>query len=648
MLLFFFFAFFLGFLLNFFDNDFRSRLVLIKQKILDREIGIAVLAFIVLLIISLAVTVFRYSNFYPFITNNYHNLIVNINGQFNSNEAIFWTINSFFNYIVGFLFLFSIFNILRNIKEIIIALIVIISATLLSSFMSIYQYFVNPYIGSFKFWISSGRLNATFTDPNALGAYIILLFPILIIMIIVSRKIYLKVIFCLILIPFMMMVGFSGSRNALLGIFFAVVMFIVFGILFRSNRFKSISRKRLNKKVAIKIVVAALVVILIISSLLGIFLTENVVKNKILSIGLVTRIVESGKALIFYYKQGGFLEALKSISNYRYIYWNQAIKMTKDYPITGVGTGSYMIELPDYLYRYERGFSQIDTTGNYYLQILAELGIPGLFIILFLFFLFIKKTVLYLKIKKLKREYVNFDWVLIGLFISFLCMLVIQFFGPHTNFTEIQMTFWLIIGLMMAYIKLSVYNTKTPGNDYNLIENFPKVLRLQRSLKLDLKNTISIIIIVLIFTISFSISSLTGLSIAVKQDRDFWANNYGFYNFDKLQGKKVRWIADDASIVLEKKGSAIIIPLQDYYPIKNSKPNIVKFYIDNLLIKKIKLEDDSWYNLKLDIPKFAGNEFGNRFTLTIVVSRSWVPKELGINRDTRVIGLRIGEISFIE
>jgi hypothetical protein len=67
-----------------------------------------------------------------------------------------------------------------------------------------------------------------------------------------------------------------------------------------------------------------------------------------------------------------------------------------------------------------------------------------------------------------------------------------------------------------------------------------------------------------------------------------------------------------------------------------------------LLVKKIKLKDNSWYNLKLDIPKFAGSVFDNRFTLTIVVSRSWVPKELGINNDTRVIGLRIGEISFIK
>ena len=107
-------------------------------------------------------------------------------------------------------------------------------------------------------------------------------------------------------------------------------------------------------------------------------------------------------------------------------------------------------------------------------------------------------------------------------------------------------------------------------------------------------------------------------------------------------------MADDASIVLDKKGPAIIIQLQDANPIKYSKPNIVKFYIDNLLVKTIKLEDDSWYNIKVDIPKFTGSVYSNRFTLTIVVFRSWVPKELGINNDTRVIGLRIGEISFIK
>ena len=90
-----------------------------------------------------------------------------------------------------------------------------------------------------------------------------------------------------------------------------------------------------------------------------------------------------------------------------------------------------------------------------------------------------------------------------------------------------------------------------------------------------------------------------------------------------------------------------MISLKDAYPIKNAKPNIIKFYIDNLFVKEIKLGDDSWYNLKVDIPKFAGNGFGNRLTLTIVSSRSWVPKKLGINRDTRVLGVIVGGITFI-
>jgi len=67
-----------------------------------------------------------------------------------------------------------------------------------------------------------------------------------------------------------------------------------------------------------------------------------------------------------------------------------------------------------------------------------------------------------------------------------------------------------------------------------------------------------------------------------------------------------------------------------------------------LLVKKIKLEDDSWYNLKLDIPKFTGSIYSNRFTLTIVVSRAWVPKEVGFNNDTRELGVRVGEYRFID
>jgi hypothetical protein len=317
--------------------------------------------------------------------------------------------------------------------------------------------------------------------------------------------------------------------------------------------------------------------------------------------------------------------------------------MTKNYPLSGVGAGSYIIELPDYLWNFERSFKIVDYAGNYYLQILSEFGLPGLILILFIFYFIIKKYVLYFRYQKNSSS----NWLLVGLFISFISMILAQFFGPHTNFTEVQFTFWVIIGLMVTFIKIKQVNyTQNLESESSNLKWGKVPLMLSNRIYFNIGQRISLVIILLIFAGSFFISSFTDLSITATQNRDNWNNNYGFYNVDNFQGKKVRWTAPEASEVLEKKGSAVIIPLKDAYPIKNATPNIVKIYIDNLLVKKIKLEDDSWYNLKLDIPKFAGNESSNRFTLTIVTSRSWVPKKLGLNKDTRVLGVMVGEITF--
>jgi hypothetical protein len=249
-------------------------------------------------------------------------------------------------------------------------------------------------------------------------------------------------------------------------------------------------------------------------------------------------------------------------------------------------------------------------------------------------------------------------------------MISAQFLGPHTNFMEIHFTFWLVIGLIVTIIKIrqidyisnsemelkdnlydnnGIKNNSGDNNDLNNGLKWSRVpLALSGRIYFSTIQGISLIIILIIFTGSFLIGSFSGLSITATQDRGSWDNNYGFYEVNIVQGKKVRWIAPDASEVLEKKGSAVIIQVKDAYPVKNAGPNIVKFYIDNLLVKKIKLEDDSWHNLRLDIPEFVENHFSNRFTLTIVTSRSWVPKELGLNKDTRVLGIMVGEIAFIK
>src|SRR4030042_1487080 len=368
IILFFFFAFFMGFILNLFDSDFKSRLELFGSvKFFESEISRAFLVFIIILSLSVAITIFRYSNFFPFITNNYHNLKVNIN-ESDSSSAILGTLSFFFNYFIGFALFFAVFNILKNIRDVINALVILVFSTFLASIFIIYQYFIDPYIGNSNFWVETGRLNATFNDPNALGAYCLLIFPIFISLIIMAHRWYSRLIFCIFFVFFILMVILSGSRSALLGIILTIIIFLILGLK-RSIRFiKKLPKKR-KIAVIITIIIVLLIILIIIS---GITLTTNKIKSDILKMGLIQRSLETIKTFFNYFKTAGPLEALKSISNYRYIFWDQAINMAKNYPLTGVGAGSYVIQLPDYLWNFEHSFKIVDYAGNYYLQVLSE------------------------------------------------------------------------------------------------------------------------------------------------------------------------------------------------------------------------------------------------------------------------------------
>ena len=658
ILLLMFFGFFLGFLINHFEQDFKKRLGMYHLRyFFDNELFIPLFLFIVLIAISTAIIIFRYSNFFPFITNAYHNLAVNIKGL-DSTSSIYIVRNTFLEVFSGIVLLIVVFNIIKKMREILVAIIILVVSALLSSGMAIYQFFVNPYIGSFKFWVDTGRLNATFTDPNALGAYCILLFPIFISLILYFKKWYMKLIFCVLFLPFIFMTFVSGSRSAVAGILVAFLIFMIIGLVFLSRQLRRLDRR---KKIAALISVLTIVFILLSGSL-AVFLTDNPVKSSLFETALIQRSVDSLNTFNSYLKSSGFTEALKSISNYRYIFWRQAINMAKEHPLSGVGLGTYIIEVPDYLYKYEPGFVQIDYTGNYYLQVLSELGIPGFILILFVFYLLLKKIYIHfiglrLDRGKLKSRY---EWLFTGLVISFFAMLLAQIFGPHTNFIEVQFTFWLVISLFVVFIKVSEADIKEDirmkageqASEKKLISVSDKIkyfkpffaISTDMHRRLNIYQKVSLGLIILIFTASFFSASITNLSITGKQNSCYWLNEYGVYKEESIQGRRARWIAPDASTVInEKKGKFLIIPIQDYTPVELDKKNTVKIFVDNLFVERYRLEESNkWYYIKVRIPDFTQS----RFTLTIVSSRSWVPKEVGLNYDTKELAAIIGEFEF--
>jgi hypothetical protein len=120
IILYLFLSLFLGFFV-YYSSKIHSRWYYSYREgiILDLDVSKAVLIFIAICVISFLVTLYRYGNFVPFITNHYHNLEVNIQG-FKSTGFIFWTIDYFFNYIVGFGLLLVVFNVIKKNREIFI------------------------------------------------------------------------------------------------------------------------------------------------------------------------------------------------------------------------------------------------------------------------------------------------------------------------------------------------------------------------------------------------------------------------------------------------------------------------------------------------------------------------------------------------
>ena len=226
-------------------------------------------------------------------------------------------------------------------------------------------------------------------------------------------------------------------------------------------------------------------------------------------------------------------------------------------------------------------------------------------------------------------------------------MLLAQIFGPHTNFIEVQFTFWLVISLFVVFIKVSEADIKEDirmkAGELKYFKPF-FAISTDTHWRLNIYQKVSLGLIILIFTASFFSASITNLSIAGKQNSCYWLNEYGVYKQESIQGRRARWIAPDASTVInEKKGKFLIIPIQDYTPVKLDKKNTVKIFVDNLFVEKYRLEESNkWYYIKVRIPDFTQS----RFTITIVSSRGWVPKEVGLNNDTRELAAIVGEFEF--
>jgi hypothetical protein len=274
------------------------------------------------IIISGLITFFRYTNFFPFVADKIHDLVVNVN-------YVRADIFSLLHYLTGFFLFGLLLNCVRSLEFLKKIVAVLSFAVFLSLVFGLVQKLFSNHLGNSTFWADLGQINATYKDPNSFGIVLASFFPVFIAMALAERG-RRRAFFIVLILLGAGIFPFIGSRSPLLGIAISLLTFFFLYQTKEKSRLKKSSRARLLWGG-----------ILALGITLVFFIRHTILAERY--IVLTNNIFRP--------------HSLELVSNGKLELWTVAGLMVRDFPLTGVGLGSFIVELPNYGRRLGRKFS---------------------------------------------------------------------------------------------------------------------------------------------------------------------------------------------------------------------------------------------------------------------------------------------------
>lgn len=596
-----FLAFLLGCVLN---KLFYGKTYSIKYEIFKPLILISII-----IVISGIITFFRYTNFSLIKLDAIYDLTVNVEGT-KSGGALMSTVFNSLNYLTGFIFFFILVNTLKSknyLKKVIITLSI---STCISLVFGLYQHFICLSLGNLPSkikWASIAALNSTFKDGNSFGAYLAFFIPFVLGLFFAFKGVK-KIFFIILLMLAFFILPFTGSISGILCVILSLIFFSLCLIIITV---RLIRKNQINLKKAMIISVICLLVVAIFSSILLIS-KDSSTFNKL-------------KKRIGYLQKNR--DWYKFSANKIDYYWIIAGNMMKNYPLSGIGIGAYIIELSNYAKITNKPIQRSDSAENYFLQAGAELGVFALVLFFWVFWEVLKQM------KKCFRKYLtdnSWKYIVLGI-----CSGIISFFGnfllhSYIGSYEIKYTFWLLLGMLFSLNYLKTDNEK------------PK-------LKMSKRFTLISLLILSVFTANLTWSSIHSLSLEARTKKFGLKQDFGFYREEHDGKRTFKWTKKIAALSIEIKDVFMNIPILASHPDIEKNPINVHLYIiiDFFKEKKalgiIQIRDRNWHIYKFRIPEEL---FKKEVVLIIEANRTWQPyKELG-TPDIRKLGVAIGEVEF--
>ncbi len=587
--------FFLGWLLHqtFAKPDSRH-----EEKKFNQPIFTPLRLFTALVAVSALITFWRYTNFFPLWRPRIYDLITNAYGT-SAGGAIMSVVFYSLTYLTGIALFFILVDAVRSEAFIRKAIAALGASTMISLVFGLFQHFKAPTLGNNPISIQNGIINATFKDALSFGAYLSMIVP-LFLGIFPSLKGRSRVIPALFLLPAVFLLFYAGSKSALLSLAAALAALGLFALV------AVIKRRPPVKKPA----VVWLVVFLLAAASVYVLVSKKTPVDALRKSTTIVRMNDFGIRL----------KVRSSVA------WTIALRMIKDYPLSGLGVGSFIIESSNDAKAYAMDIGVPQSTENLPLQIGSELGLPGVLLFLWILWEIIRRG--FKSFRRAPRS--SLERALVpaagaGLLAFFLNAQTHSYIGSH----EIHYTFWFLSALLFAVASGSPPAQKASGRRTSFIP-------------------IAALVMVVFGGISLFWNSAHSLSLNAQTRNHGLRQEFGFGPAEKdSEGREFRWTGRLAGTPYLIDKTDIELMLLAANPDILIHPVRVKILISPdlatkpIVLRDLLLKESRWEKIVLTPPiAIRGPAL-----LLFEVDRTWNPMKLGVSSDSRNLGLAIGKLN---
>ena len=320
--------------------------------------------------------------------------------------------------------------------------------------------------------------------------------------------------------------------------------------------------------------------------------------------------------------------------------WDPGLKMLRDYPLTGVGMGGFIIEAANYTEFYKATNSVPESAENYLLQVGSELGMAGLLAVLWLI------GALFHEIRTGFREKARAEdrgraflarGIAFGVLAFALDAQLHSFIGSY----EIKYTLWLFVGLLFA---LSRGPEDVPASEGAAIgsdepEQSGAKIRFPRRYR-----PVVAVLALAAFGLIHLWNSTHSLSMRSRSETLGLVQDFGLYPAEKSpDGGEFRWTREYGAIPLKAGIAELALSIRAGRPDVARKPIKVGIYFvkglfrSRRLLKDVILGDAEWTT----VPLTLGEKTHGEALLLLEVDRTWNLRKEGGADDPRNLGVAV-------